>query len=563
MHYNYHFLKQLTQTLARTWGVEWRWGAEGRQVLFFPAKTSAYQLMTAFSQDKDELILGFANETEQLYSKATLKSDFTCLTFFEDFARAKRNSVDLFSEVYHHNITHITQYMYERSFSIGFEGGFELLFKMHNRFANVILFKQQSEKFEFSIAFHKKLENDKNITLDSLDKDIDFSLQGLEKAGGDALKFLPTLGKEARQYLDDLGWQTLPTEQRWELLKNTIETMESGKFYILNPTGLPTFSLLSPKSTPPSEGENNPQRKEDFIFFKSEQDAPLGQGAFKALQEFYSRYTYSASLHHEKQAVLRNLQKRHKQVQSYLDKTLAHLIEVEDSTTNEENANIIMANLHQIPANVTEVELYDFYKDTMRKIKLKKDITPQKTAEQYYRKAKNQKIEKDTLQRNISRKEEEVKVLEAHIAKITALEDLKSLRKYLKDNHLEQKEEEKQENSLFRKFNYLGWDIWVGKNAKNNDVLTQQYARKDDLWLHAKDVSGSHVVIKAQAGKTFPINVIEKAASLAAFYSKRSHDTLCPVLYTPRKFVRKTRDLAAGQVIVEKEEVMMVVPERF
>ena len=222
-----------------------------------------------------------------------------------------------------------------------------------------------------------------------------------------------------------------------------------------------------------------------------------------------------------------------------------------------------MANLHQIPQNTLEIELYDFYKDAMRKIKLKKDLTPQKTAEQYYRKAKNQKIEQDTLQRNIARKEEEVRVMTLHIEKIQGFKELKSLRKYLKDNHLEQKEQDKQENSLFRKFNYLGWDIWVGKNAKNNDVLTQQYARKDDLWLHAKDVSGSHVVIKAQAGKTFPTNVIEKAASLAAFYSKRSNDTLCPVIYTPRKFIRKTRDLAPGQVIVEKEEVIMVVPERF
>lgn len=540
MHFNYHFLKQLSKCLAEKWGVEWRLGQDERQILRFPAKGSPYRLLACFSQDKDELILGFANETEQLYCKATLKSDFTCLAFFEDFARAKKNSVDLFSEVLDVDITSITQYAFERSFSIDFANGRQLLFKMHSRFANIILF----DKGVFQIAFHKKLENDKNITFDSLDKNCDFSLQGLQAVEGDYMKLLPTLGKDVKQYLEAQGIKTLPTEGRWALLEKTVQTMEAGKFYLLNPETLPTFSLLP-----------------DLV---AEAGKPLVlENPLEALREFYSRYTYYSSMHNEQQTALRQLQKRLKQVLSYLEKTLVRLIEVEDSASNEETANIIMANLHQIPANVTEIELYDFYKDTNRKIKLKKDLTPQKTAEQYYRKAKNQKIERETLQRNISRKEEEVKVLENHIAKIQQFQEIKPLRKYLKENHLEHQEQDKQENSLFRKFNYLGWDIWVGKNAKNNDVLTQQYARKDDLWLHAKDVSGSHVVIKAQAGKAFPMNVIEKAASLAAFYSKRSNDTLCPVLYTPRKFVRKTRDLLAGQVIVEKEEVMMVVPEKF
>ncbi len=536
MQYNYHFLKQLSKHLAEMWGVEWRLGYDEREVIRFQTKNSPFQLCEAFSQDKDELILGFANENTQLYAKATLKSEFTCVHFLEDFARARRNSVNLFTELQGKNITHITQSAFERAFSIGFEDEYTLLFKMHGKFSNIILFQAG----KFIIAFHKKLEQDRNITLEGLDKTIDFSLKGFEEAGADFSKFLPTLGKEIKQYLQDQQINTLPTEARWKLLQKTVQTLEAGKFYVTDKVGVPVFGLLPP------EGE----------YFTATN--PLD-----ALREFYGRYTYTSSFASEQQTCLRQLQKKLKQVQSYLEKTFARFIEVEDSTLNEETANIIMANLHQIPAGALEVELFDFYKDTNRKIKLKKDLTPQKTAEQYYRKAKNQKIEKDTLQRNIARKEEEVKILQVHIEKISTFKELKPLRKYLKENHLEHQAEEKQETSLFRKFHYLGWDIWVGKNAKNNDVLTQQYARKDDLWLHAKDVSGSHVVLKAQAGKAFPSNVIEKAASLAAFYSKRSNDTLCPVLYTPRKHVRKTRDLMAGQVIVEKEEVIMVVPEKF
>ena len=532
-------MKQLSQKIAQTLGVSWQLGKHEKEVLLFPAKSTPFELLLAFSQDKDELILGFANENEQLYCKATLKSEFTCLVFPEDFARAKKNSVDLFPELKNRAVVGITQYAFERSFSIDFTDGFQLLFKMHAKFSNIILFENE----QFVIAFHKKLENDRLLTLDSLDKTCDFSWEGFQAAEGNYSKLLPTLGKDVKVYLEAQGIATLPAEQQWTLLQKTVQDMESGNFYLLNPEGLPTFTLLPPQA-----------RQEGALKFTD---------AFAALQEFYIRYTYHFSFHHEQQTALKALQKRLKQVQSYLDKTLTRLFEVEDSALNEQTAHIIMANLHQLPAGVTEIELYDFYKDAPRKIKLKKDLTPQKTAEQYYRKAKNEKIERDTLQRNIARKEKEVKILQGNIEQIQQISVLKSLRKYLRENHLEAKEQEKQENSLFRKFHYLGWDIWVGKNAKNNDVLTQQYARKDDLWLHAKDVSGSHVVIKAQAGKAFPSNVIEKAATLAAFYSKRSNDTLCPVLYTPRKYVRKTRDLAAGQVIVEKEEVIMVVPERF
>ena len=113
---------------------------------------------------------------------------------------------------------------------------------------------------------------------------------------------------------------------------------------------------------------------------------------------------------------------------------------------------------------------------------------------------------------------------------------------------------------LFKRFEVEGFEILVGKNSKNNDILTQQYAYKEDLWLHARDATGSHVVVKYKAGKKIPNSVIEAAASLAAYFSKRRNETLAPVIVTQKKFVRKPKGLADGQVVVEKEEVVMVEP---
>ena len=113
----------------------------------------------------------------------------------------------------------------------------------------------------------------------------------------------------------------------------------------------------------------------------------------------------------------------------------------------------------------------------------------------------------------------------------------------------------------YHEFEYHGFKIWVGKNAVSNDQLTFKHSYKEDLWLHVRDVAGSHVIIKYQSGKPFPKNVIERAAQLAAYNSKRKNDSLCPVAYTPRKYVRKRKGDPAGAVIVEREEVIMVEPK--
>ena len=71
------------------------------------------------------------------------------------------------------------------------------------------------------------------------------------------------------------------------------------------------------------------------------------------------------------------------------------------------------------------------------------------------------------------------------------------------------------------------------------------------------------MVIKKQAGKNFPKDVIEKAASVAAWYSKRKNDSLCPVIYTEKKYVRKVKGAPKGAVKIERESVIMVVPSDF
>ncbi len=102
--------------------------------------------------------------------------------------------------------------------------------------------------------------------------------------------------------------------------------------------------------------------------------------------------------------------------------------------------------------------------------------------------------------------------------------------------------------------------LFIGKNAENNDLLTFGYAKPGDIWLHARGTSGSHCVLKGSGPDH--LDDISKAASIAAWHSSAKHSELVPVIYAQKKYVRRSRKSAPGQVIVEREKVLFVKPAR-
>jgi predicted ribosome quality control (RQC) complex YloA/Tae2 family protein len=220
-----------------------------------------------------------------------------------------------------------------------------------------------------------------------------------------------------------------------------------------------------------------------------------------------------------------------------------------------------MANLHAIGEKRNKVTLQNFYDENRPiDIPLKEELSAQKNAEIFYSKAKKQQKEVVMLQQALSKKEEEIGKLKEKLKDLQSIHDTKTLRDFISASGL--KENPRTDERLpFHEIEFNGFKILVGKNARSNDTLTLRYTYKDDLWLHAKDVAGSHVVIKHQAGKKIGKDVIERAAQLAAYYSKRKNETLCPVVVTPRKFVRKRKGDPAGMVIVDKEDTILVEPK--
>lgn len=516
MHQNYYFLKQLTQALR--------------------PKLKGMQAVTAFSQNKDELVLGFAEDSREFYMRALLASHFASLSFPAEFRRARANTVELMQALQGQQVEDVVQHLNERSFYLKLSGGLLLLFKLFGNRSNVVLF-QDEVPLEL---LHNKFSSDADLAPLQMDRPLAQNYTAFAAAGGNIRKVYPTFGEIPAAYLEERNYSQQPLEVQWEMVQSMLELLEAPEqYYIVRFAGKLRLSLLL-------IGE----------ILHTYAD-PL-----EAINSYTRYYLSETGFERQYEQAKQQLERKRQVTQAVLEKSEQKLQELRHDKSYSQTADVLMANLSNIPARATEVALYDFYTDQQRTYTLKQNETPQKQAERLYRKAKNQHVEVKQLEQKTERKLEELIVLEDALQALAEVQDNKQLKTFLRDySHLLSTKQQEQQEIPFRVFETEGYKILVGKSARNNDELTQRHSYKEDIWLHAKDVSGSHVIIKHRAGKTIPATVLEKAAQLAAYYSKRKNDSLCPVMYTPKKWVRKPKGAAPGAVVVEREKVLLVKPE--
>lgn len=509
MFHNYFFLKRLATELNDA--------------------LTGLSLMECFSQNKDELILGFANKEKEFYLRANLDPSISLISFPETFSRAGKNSIDLFSSLIHQQVKGVEVFLFERSFKVMFEID-DLIFKMHARRGNIL----HAKKNEVIDVFRKSLINDIHIDPNSLHQEVDITKDNFKLHGSDPIRLLPALGKETKLFLEQQNYYELDENDQWGKFQQLLQDLEKNQVYLhSHPLRI---SLLNPSD-----------EKCD--------------SAIQASNWLYDKTVRFFYFDKERTHGINKLKQRLKKTENYLIKTQQKLQQIENERSPEEIANVLMANLNQLQTGLSKAVLHDFYTDQPIEIKLNVKLSPQKNAENLYRKAKNRHQEIQMLRSNIEAKEKLLDEISRQILHIQDIKEVKELRTYMKQHGLFQKEKVQAEVLPYHEFEVDGWVIMLGKNAKANDELTLKVANKNDLWLHAKDVAGSHVVVRQRPGQNFPKHIIEKAASLAAANSKRKTDSLCPVIYTLKKYVRKSKGAPAGQVIVEKEEIVLIEPE--
>ena len=234
--------------------------------------------------------------------------------------------------------------------------------------------------------------------------------------------------------------------------------------------------------------------------------------------------------------------------------------------------DLIFNHLPEIKKGSEHIELIDYSTPEHHKIKILLDpsLSPKENALSYFKKYRKAKSGVEKLKEIIIQTENEIKELSGVAIDLQKKEklDYKKIEAklytlgLLKAPRPKRKERKKGRYALREFVSADGWKILVGRNNRENDFLTFKIARSEDLWFHAQNTPGSHVVLKKGERKKHPTpKAIQQAASLAAYYSKAKTSKKVSVIYTLAKYVKKPKNAPPGLVKVEKMKSILIEPK--
>ncbi len=243
----------------------------------------------------------------------------------------------------------------------------------------------------------------------------------------------------------------------------------------------------------------------------------------------------------------------------------------QDASIYKLYGELITANIYALKKGMDKAILSNFYSEKQEKIEvsLNPNLTPSENAQKYFKKYTKSKNAIQQLNIQIQATKEEIYYLESQIENIkncTELEEIEEIKEELrKEGYLSRSNKKPSKNPLTSTPLHFvssdGFDIYVGKNNRQNDSLTLRFASEKDLWLHTKNIPGSHVIIKDDDMKKIPEQTLLEAASLASYYSKSRNSNKVPVDYTKAKYVKKPKGAKPGMVIYENNQTIYVTPE--
>ena len=236
---------------------------------------------------------------------------------------------------------------------------------------------------------------------------------------------------------------------------------------------------------------------------------------------------------------------------------------------------LITANLYKIPKfyNSDKIELENYYdNNNLIKIPLNKKYSPNINAKHYFKKYNKLKNALQIVSVQKAETENELNYIDSIIFEIELASSTKEIQEILdeiSENLIKNKVSQKKKNTKNSKkkkqekqysplhFNIDNFDVYVGKNNKENDWLTFTFANKNDIWLHTKDIQGSHVIIKT-LGLNISDDTLVKCAKLAVEHSKAKLSSNVPVDYCKVQYVKKPNSAKPGMVIFTNNKTISV-----
>ena len=408
-----------------------------------------------------------------------------------------------------------------------------------------------SDKYNpMTLTVNTFLELAKNIGEKPISKFLVQRFQGVSSHTADEL---------CARYLPNTQYSTLSRGDQTRFVEDILSFFSHIQNGSVNPTiqfddtGTPVFFSATPYQT--------------LSFSSSKSFASVNE----MLDAFYSAKTKAIILNRKKNQmetiVKKALTKWTKKLRIQTDAMAG----AERADKLKRNGDLIMAHIYLLKRGMDMAVVTDYETGETLEIPMEKQFTPAVNAQKYFKRYNKMKKSAELNAEYIKTTKTEIDFLESVMASIETCETEEELSEvryeliragYISEKPGAKREKPTKEASKPHAFvSSDGFEIFVGKNNRQNDMLTLKMAEPDDMWLHTQKIPGSHVIIKTE-GKELPDRTIEEAAALAAYYSRAQSSSKVPVDYTPRKHIKKPNGAKPGYVIYETYYTLLAEPDK-
>ncbi|KAF0141234.1 MAG: putative RNA-binding protein [Stygiobacter sp.] len=506
---------------------------------------SGKKLYECYTQERDKLFLHIPLEEFSYFHFIISTNPQEFHFYFKDEHRkAKKNTADFFGDLLPQKIKQVKMAFGERIIAFELESGtFYILFR-------------GSKSNCFLLDSKKVLHPFKKIADDQLAK-ISKELSDLEFVNSTALLLNSIAGLKSLQELKALPYLSKEILRQVESKVNSVESAVQIIGEIINGKIVVGIDV---------ETGDTVFRPISFLDSKKNMEVELFDNYFEAITKYFHLKHTNVKTHNAKHEIEKFIENEIEKSASKLNNLKARIENGSKEEEYQKNGELLLSVIGQINKRDKEIIVEDWKTNQSATIKIDPKLSPHQNVNSYFDKARSEKIEFEKsaqLYKSAKAKFDRLLVLKDELTTDTTVEQLQAIKKELKMNTQQNSNEDKKDKLPFRHFLIDGkYHFYIGKDSKNNDMLTTKFAKQNDFWFHARSVAGSHGVLRVENTKeAIPKRVLEKAASITAFYSKSKTAKLAPVTYTLKKYVSKNARHEPGQVSVMKESVLLVRPE--
>lgn len=311
----------------------------------------------------------------------------------------------------------------------------------------------------------------------------------------------------------------------------------------------------------------------DFCFMPIEQYGTQmlvshADGANALLDIFYGSKAENERMKQRSRDLLKMLMNTYERIARKLELQKGELAQCGEREVFRVRGDVVSANIYRMEKGMTELTAEDYSTGETVTVPLDVRLTPSQNAQKYYAEYKKLEKAERMLTKLIADGENELIYIDSVFdaasratsnAEISEIKQELAANGYIHTNTVNKKTQVKPKPPMHFVTDD-GYDVYIGRNNIQNDKLTVKTAEPDDMWLHTKNIAGSHVIIKAKNGEISD-NAILQAASLAAYCSKAQNSTKVPVDYTRIRFVKKPNGAKPGMVIFTNNYTVLVDPD--